>query len=116
MVMPSISSIYGVKAYIVTRRTREIGIRMALGATRDNVLWMVLREGLGMTAAGLTLGLLLALAVGFGLRSMLYEVEALDPFAFTVAPLVLCAAAMLACYLPARTLRSTNLAQELRAE
>ncbi len=116
MVMPSISSIHGVKAYIVTRRTREIGIRMALGATRDNVLWMVLREGLGMTAAGLTLGLLLALAVGFGLRSMLYEVEALDPFAFTVAPLVLCAAAMLACYLPARRATRIQPMAALRCE
>jgi macrolide transport system ATP-binding/permease protein len=112
----AVVGIYGVKAYIVTRRTREIGIRMALGATRENVLWMVLKEGLGMTAAGLALGLLLALAVGFGLRTMLYEVEALDPFAFTVAPLVLCAAAMLACYLPARRATRIQPMAALRCE
>ena len=69
-----------------------------------------------MTAAGLALGLLLALAVGFGLRSTLYEVEALDPFAFTVAPLILCAAAMLACYLPARRATRIQPMAALRCE
>ncbi|HWH71205.1 MAG TPA: ABC transporter permease, partial [Candidatus Sulfotelmatobacter sp.] len=94
--------IYGVKAYVVSRRTREIGIRMALGASARHVLWMVLRDGLRLTSLGLGVGLLLALAVGFGLRSFVYGVSAIDPFAFTVAPLSLALAALIACYLPAR--------------
>ena len=76
--------LYGVKAYSVARRTREIGIRMALGAMRSNVQNMILREGATMLATGLVLGLLLALATGQILSSILYGVGALDPVAFIV--------------------------------
>lgn len=93
---------YGVKSYVVAQRTREIGIRMALGATSSNVVWMIVREGGKITLAGLVLGLLLALGVGRLLSSVLYEVRAADPLVFTIAPLVLAMAAVLACYLPAR--------------
>jgi predicted permease len=94
--------VYGVKAYVVARRTREIGIRIALGATRENVLWLVLREGLILAGMGLAIGLPLSIAVGLLLRSMIYEVQALDPVTFIATPLCLTGATLLACYLPAR--------------
>ena len=81
--------VYGVKAYSVARRTREIGIRMALGAQRETVQWMILREGAVMLASGVLLGLLLAAATGKLVSGMLYNVGALDPLAFTIAPIVL---------------------------
>jgi putative ABC transport system permease protein len=97
----AVIGIYGVKSYVVSRRTREIGIRMALGATPPNVLWLVVREGLTLTAAGIGIGLVLAWGVAKALSGMLYEVSALDPIVFAVAPIVLGAAAMAASYLPA---------------
>jgi predicted permease len=98
----AVVGVYGVKAYVVSRRTREIGIRMALGATPGNVMWLVLREGMALTAVGLAFGLGLAWAIGQLLSGMLYEVSSVDPLVFTIAPLVLAAAAMAASYLPAR--------------
>ena len=94
--------LYGVKSYLVSRRAREIGIRMALGATRGDVLWLVLREGLMLTLTGVGLGLLLSWGLGRLLSGLLYEVSALDPLVFSVAPLLLTAAAMLAAFVPAR--------------
>ena len=94
--------VYGVKSFTVARRTREIGIRMALGATAPSVLWLVLREGLSLTAVGLGFGLLLAAVAGRLLSGLLYGVSPLDPLVFALAPLFLAATAMLACYLPAR--------------
>ncbi|HEY2144052.1 MAG TPA: FtsX-like permease family protein, partial [Candidatus Udaeobacter sp.] len=88
-------------AYSVARRTREIGIRMALGAERSGVLLMIMREGAFMLLCGIGLGLLLAVATARILSGILYQVGALDPIAFTVAPLVLAAAALIATWLPA---------------
>jgi len=99
--------VYGVKAYSVARRTREIGIRMALGAQRGAVLRMFMREGAVMLVSGVLLGLLLAAATGKLISGMLYDVGALDPLAFTAAPIVLAGAALLATWLPAR--RSTRI-------
>ena len=98
----AVVGIYGVKAYTVARRGREIGIRMALGATAGDALWLILREGLWLTLAGMGLGAALAALLARLLGSMLYQVSALDPLVFTAAPLLLASAAMLACYLPAR--------------
>ncbi len=98
----AIIGVYGVKSYVVSRRTREIGIRMALGATPSDVLWLVLREGLTLTIAGVGVGLLLAWGVARAVSGLLYEVSALDPLVFAVAPAVLAASAMAASYLPAR--------------
>jgi ABC-type antimicrobial peptide transport system permease subunit len=98
----AIIGVYGVKSYVVSRRTREIGIRMALGATPSDVLWLVLREGLTLTTAGVGVGLLLAWGVARAVSGLLYEVSALDPLVFAVASAVLGASAMAASYLPAR--------------
>ena len=112
----AVVGVYGVKAYAVARRTREIGIRMALGAEPAAVLWMILREGMVMLVSGVAIGLLLALATGKIVSGLLYEVGALDPVAFTVAPIVLAAAALLACYLPARRATKINPITALRTE
>lgn len=108
--------IYGVKAYAVARRTREIGIRMALGAQRGTVQWMFLREGLAMFAAGLLLGLLLAFGSGKIVSSILFQVSALDPLAFTIAPVILAVAALLATWLPTRRALRINPLAALRTE
>jgi predicted permease len=108
--------VYGVKAYAVARRTREIGIRMALGAQRGAVLWMILREGLAMVAAGLALGLLLALVTGKIVSSILFQISSTDPFAFTIAPAVLMTAALLATWLPARRATKISPMTALRTE
>lgn len=108
--------IYGVKAYSVARRTREIGIRMALGADRGTVQWMILREGAVMLASGVLLGLLLAAGTGQLISGMLYNVGALDPLAFTVAPIVLAAAALVATWLPARRATRISPMAALRTE
>jgi ABC-type antimicrobial peptide transport system permease subunit len=93
---------YGLRAYAVGQRTREIGLRMALGATPRNTLDLIFREGLSLTLVGLVLGLALALGVARLLASFLYDVSAADPVVFSVAPLVLVAAVALACWVPAR--------------
>ena len=108
--------LYGVKAYSVARRTREIGIRMALGAQPGAVLRMFMREGSIMLFSGVALGLLLAAATGKILSGMLYEVGALDPIAFTTAPLLLAAAALVATWLPARRATRVNPMRALRTE
>ena len=112
----AVVGLYGVKAYSVARRTREIGIRMALGAQRGTVLRMFLREGSVMLVCGLVLGLLLAAGTGKILSGMLYEVGALDPVAFTVAPALLAAAAILATWLPARRATRISPMAALRTE
>ncbi|MDB6148316.1 MAG: hypothetical protein JWO45_1980, partial [Spartobacteria bacterium] len=108
--------VYGVKAYSVARRTREIGIRMALGAQRATVQWMILREGTVMLASGVALGLLLAAGTGKLISGLLYDVGALDPLAFTIAPLVLAAASLLATWLPARRATRISPMAALRTE
>jgi predicted permease len=112
----AVVGVYGVKAYSVARRTREIGIRMALGAQRQTVQWMILREGLVMLCSGVVIGLLLAAGTGKLLSGVLYDVGALDPLAFTIAPIILAGAAMLATWLPARRATRINPMVALRTE
>src|SRR5207237_5930095 len=97
---------YGVKAYAVACRTREIGIRMALGAHRSDVFALIMRQGVMQTALAVVFGLLLALAVGRVLSQILYEVSPNDPFALITSSLLLAAASLLACFFPAH--RATN--------
>jgi len=112
----AVVGLYGVKAYSVARRTREIGIRMALGAQAGAVLRMIMREGSVMVVSGVVIGLLLSMATAKALSGILYEVGALDPVAFTAAPLVLAAAALIATWLPARRAARVNPIQALRTE
>ncbi|HVB38506.1 MAG TPA: FtsX-like permease family protein, partial [Vicinamibacterales bacterium] len=108
--------VYGVKAYVVSRRTREIGIRMALGAEPRDVLWMMLKEGLVLTGIGLGIGLLLSAGLAKLVSGMLYQVGAFDPFVFIVAPLVLALAALAASYVPARRATRVVPLEALRVE
>ncbi|MFL6521582.1 MAG: ABC transporter permease [Chthoniobacterales bacterium] len=112
----AVVGLYGVKAYSVARRTREIGIRMALGAQPGVVLRMIMGEGSIMLLSGIIIGLLLAAGTGKILSGMLYEVGALDPIAFTIAPLTLAAAALVATWLPARRATRISPMAALRTE
>jgi hypothetical protein len=112
----AVVGLYGVKTYSVARRTREIGIRMALGAQPGMVLRMIMREGSVMLFAGLALGLLLAAATGKILSGILFEVGAFDPPSFAGALTVLAAATLLATWLPARRATRINPMVALRTE
>jgi len=94
--------IYGVMSYAVAQRTREIGIRMALGAERDHILRMVLRHGTALAVAGVGIGLVAAFGLARLITSLLFQTSAADPPTFSIVPAVLIAVALLACYLPAR--------------
>ncbi|MGH9612627.1 MAG: ABC transporter permease, partial [Bryobacteraceae bacterium] len=94
--------LYGVMAYMVARRTREIGIRIALGALAGNVVWLVMREVLVLTAIGVALGLPIALALSRFVRSQLYGIAGNDPVTIAAATIGLAAIALLAGYIPAR--------------
>jgi putative ABC transport system permease protein len=108
--------VYGVMAYSVSRRTREMGIRMALGAQASDVQRMVLLEGLNLTAIGVAVGLPAALATTQLMKNLLYGVGAADPLTFTGAPLLLATVALLACWLPARRAAKTDPMTALRSE
>ena len=108
--------LYGVMAYVVARRTREIGIRMALGATQKNVAWMILREILGMLAAGLCVGLIAAYGIGRVVESLLFGVKAGDPIVFVIAAGLLIAVALLAGWLPSRKAANVDPMVALRYE
>jgi predicted permease len=108
--------LYGVMSYFVARRSSEIGIRMALGATRSSVVSMVMRGALVQILLGLALGVPAALLAGHLMNSMLYGVLAYDPWALTEATLVLALCALFAGFLPARRAASTEPMQALRTE
>jgi predicted permease len=108
--------LYGVMAYTVSRRTREIGIRIALGAERHSVLWLVLREVAVITAAGIGLGIPAAVALGGLIRSQLFGVSATDPVMITLASAVLALVAFGAGWLPARRAAKVQPVRALRSE
>ena len=108
--------LYGVIAYAVSQRTREVGLRLALGARATDIRGLFMRRGLIVTGIGVAVGLGAAVAVAPVLRSLLFGVEPLDPIAFAAAPLVLASAAVLASYLPARRAVAVDPAEALRAE
>ncbi len=94
--------IYGVLAYVVTQRTREIGIRLALGSSGRRIFDLILREGLALIAAGFVLGAIGAIALRQSLQSQLFQISATDPIALTGAAALLALVAVAACALPAR--------------
>jgi predicted permease len=112
----AVVGVYGVKAYAVACRTREIGIRMALGAHRRDVFALIMRQGAMQTALAVGVGLLLSLAAGRVLAKILYDVSPSDPLALVTATLMLASAALLACFFPANRATRVNPITALRTE
>ena len=112
----AVVGVYGVKAYAVACRTREIGIRMALGAHRRNVFALIMRQGALQTALAVAVGLLLSLGAGRVLAGILYQVSPTDPLALVSATFMLAAAALLACFFPASRATRVNPMTALRTE
>jgi len=108
--------IYGVMAFVVTQRTQEIGIRMALGARRVDVLRLVLTNGMKLAVLGLLIGLAAAWGVTRFFATLLVGVQPTDLLTFSVVSICLLAAAFLACYLPARRATKVNPLEALRYE
>jgi putative ABC transport system permease protein len=108
--------LYGVLAYTVTQRTREIGIRAALGAQRSDVIGLVLRQGMKLASLGILIGLACALALTNSIRSLLFGIAPTDPFTFVAIPVLLATVALLACWLPARRAANIDPMEALRYE
>jgi predicted permease len=108
--------IYGVIAYTVSQRTREIGIRLALGAQQGQIRRMFVRSGLTLVAAGIGAGLMAAAALTRAMASVLFGVDPLDPVTFAAVPIVLLTAALVASYVPARRVAAISPVEALRAE
>src|SRR5438477_3342374 len=94
--------IYGLLAYIVGQRSREIGIRMALGARRDDILRLFLRKGVALAGVGIVVGMVFSASAASMMASLLYGVRPHDPAVFLIVPLILMVVALLASYIPAR--------------
>jgi putative ABC transport system permease protein len=108
--------IYGVMAFVVTQRTHEIGIRMALGASRRDVVGMVLGQGVRLAAAGVVAGVIGALLVTRAIAALLYQVSPRDPWTLVALSTTLTAVALLACYIPARRATRVDPIRALRYE
>jgi len=111
-----IIGIYGVISYAVSQRTREIGIRLALGAQKGGLKWMFVRSALVLTGIGVVIGVCAAAGLMQLMKSLLFGISPLDPFTYIAIPLVLVASAALASYLPARRAASVDPVEALRAE
>jgi ABC-type antimicrobial peptide transport system permease subunit len=108
--------IYGVISYAVSQRTREIGIRLALGAQKASLRWIFVRSALVLTGAGIAIGLAAAAMLTQLMKSLLFGIRPLDPVTFAAVPLVLVAAAVLASYLPTARVAAVNPVDALKAE
>jgi hypothetical protein len=112
----AVLGVYGVKSYVVSRRTREFGIRIAIGAQPRDLLWQVLREGGRVTAVGVGVGLLLAVGAGRFLQGILYGVNSIEPAVLVATPLILLTSSLLASYIPARRATKVDPTVALRSE
>jgi predicted permease len=111
-----VAGLYGLLAYVVTQRTRELGVRIALGARRGNLLWLVMRQAAGMLLTGVAVGSALALASGRLVRGFLYGVSAHDSSTLAGAAAVLLASGLMAAYLPARRASDVDPVEALRSQ
>jgi ABC-type antimicrobial peptide transport system permease subunit len=111
-----IIGIYGVISYTISQRSREIGIRMALGAQKGELRWMFVRSALALTGIGVVLGLGAAGLLARTLRTLLFGVSPLDPISFAAVPLTLAVAAALASFLPASRVAAINPVDALKDE
>ena len=108
--------IYGVVSYIVTQRTGEIGVRLAMGAEPRSVAAMILRQGGGVTLIGIAVGLIAALGGSRWIQSLLYRVSPRDPLVFAATTIFLLSVALLACWLPARRAARLSPLEALRSD
>ena len=108
--------IYGVLAYFVTQHTNEIGVRLALGATQQNILLMIVRRGMLLTGLGVAIGLFAAFGLTRLMSSLLFEVKAVDPLTFVIVPVLLTLVALLASFIPARRATKVDPLVALRYE
>jgi ABC-type antimicrobial peptide transport system permease subunit len=108
--------IYGVISYSVSQRTREVGIRLALGARQTEVAGMFVRSGLALTAIGAAIGIAAALALTRFMKSLLFEISPLDPLTYLGAAFALALTTAIASYLPARRTAAVNPVDALRSE
>jgi putative ABC transport system permease protein len=112
----AVVGLYGLIAFITTQRTQEIGVRMALGATRAHILHLIAKDGLRIVVVGLALGLGTALAVSRMLKALLFQVSVYDPLTYIAVPLVLSLVVLIAILIPARAGMRVDPAVTLRAE
>jgi ABC-type antimicrobial peptide transport system permease subunit len=111
-----ILGIYGVISYAVSRRTREIGIRMALGAKKSELVWMFVRSAVTLTGIGVAIGVVAATGLTRFMKSLLFGISPLDPFTYVAIPFILVSFAVLAGYLPARRAATVDPVEALRTE
>jgi ABC-type antimicrobial peptide transport system permease subunit len=101
-ILLAVTGIYGVISYLVSQRTREIGIRVALGAQRRTVLNLIIRQGMSLALVGAVIGLIVAFVLTRLMKGLLYEVEATDPLTFASITILLLLVSLAACWIPAR--------------
>ncbi|HSM85219.1 MAG TPA: FtsX-like permease family protein, partial [Candidatus Limnocylindrales bacterium] len=111
-----VAGLYGVLAQLVSYRRREIGVRLALGATRQNILTMIMRQGTVMVSAGIAAGIVLAISTGRLVKSFLYGVKSTDAWTYAVVVLVLLLVGSIAALVPARRAATVEPIQALRDE
>ena len=112
----SLIGLYGVMSFVVTQRTREIGIRLALGARRSSTMWLVLRDALVMIVCGIAVGMPVVWILGRLVQSQLYDVSSSDPTTLAAAILILSSAALGAAFIPARRASIVSPTDALRAD